>query len=75
MIIQSKKVYFEEKLQPKQIKIQKDTIVGVFNYGTYKVDVDYGSNIIMPGLIDVHNHGYNGHEANNATTLGLSSRW
>ena len=68
MIIQSKKVYFEEKLQPKQIKIQKDTIVGVFNYGTYKVDVDYGNNIIMPGLIDVHNHGYNGHEANDATS-------
>lgn len=68
MIIQSKKVYFEEKLQPKQIEIKKDTIVGIYPYGSHKVDVDYKNNIIMPGLADIHNHGYHGHEANNATS-------
>lgn len=71
MIIQSKRVYFEEKLQPKQIRIEKDTITGVFPYGLFKVDKDYGDLIIMPGLTDVHNHGYNGSEANTATKAWL----
>ena len=60
MIIQSKCVYYEERLQPKQIEIKKDKIVGVYPYGLFKVDKDYGELIIMPGLCDVHNHGYNG---------------
>lgn len=67
MIIQSKKVYFEEKLQPKQIEIKNDTIIGIYPYGTKKVDVDYKNSIVMPGLVDIHNHGYHGHEANDAT--------
>ncbi|MBQ0036309.1 MAG: N-acetylglucosamine-6-phosphate deacetylase [Firmicutes bacterium] len=71
MIIQSKRVYFEEKLQPKQIRIEKDTITGVFPYGLFKVDKDYGDLIVMPGLVDVHNHGYNGCESNNATKAWL----
>ena len=71
MIIQSKRVYFEEKLQAKQIKIEKDKIVGVYPYGLFKADKDYGNLIIMPGLIDVHNHGYNKFEANTATDKWL----
>ena len=71
MIIQSKRVYFEEKLQPKQIKIEKDTITGVYPYGLFKVDKDYGDDIVMPGLVDVHNHGYNGVESNIATSKWL----
>ena len=71
MIIQSKRVYFEEKLQPRQIEIRKDTITGVYPYGLYKADVDYGDLIVMPGLIDVHNHGYNGCESNMATSKWL----
>ncbi|MDO4199091.1 MAG: amidohydrolase family protein [Erysipelotrichaceae bacterium] len=71
MIIQSKRVYFEEKLQPKQIRIEKDMITGVFPYGLFKVDTDYGDLIVMPGLCDVHNHGYNGCEANTATRKWL----
>ena len=38
MIIQSKRVYFEEKLQPKQIEIRKDKIVGVYPYGLFQAD-------------------------------------
>ncbi len=71
MIIQSKKVYFEEKLVPKQISIRDGKINGVYPYGLYKADLDYGELIIMPGLCDVHNHGYNGCESNNATARWL----
>ena len=71
MIIQSKCVYYEERLQPKQIEIKKDKIIGVYPYGLFKVDKDYGELIIMPGLCDVHNHGYNGCESNMATRKWL----
>ena len=71
MIIQSKNVYYEEKLQPKQIEIKKDKIVGVYPYNQFKADVDYGNLIVMPGLCDVHNHGYNGCESNMATIKWL----
>ena len=71
MIIQSKFVYYEEKLQPKQIEIRKDMITGVYPYGQYRVDKDYGELIILPGLVDVHNHGYNGGESNTATRSWL----
>lgn len=71
MIIQSKNVYYEEKLQPKQIEIKKDKIVGVYPYGLYKADVDYKNLIVMPGLCDVHNHGYNGCESNTANKKWL----
>ncbi|MBQ6335134.1 MAG: N-acetylglucosamine-6-phosphate deacetylase [Erysipelotrichaceae bacterium] len=71
MIIQSRNVYYEEKLQPKQIQIKNDMISAVYPYGRFKVDKDYGDLIIMPGLCDMHNHGYNGHEANDATAKWL----
>jgi len=71
MIIQSKNVYFEEKLQPKQIKIEKGVIEGVYPYGLFKVDKDYKDLIVMPGLCDVHNHGYNMVSSNYATTKWL----
>lgn len=71
MIIQSKKVYFEEKLQPKQIEIKGDKITNIYPYGLFKADVDYKDNIVMPGLVDIHNHGYNGCESNEATKKWL----
>jgi len=71
MIIQSKNVYFEEKLQPKQIKIEKGKITGVYPYGLFKADKDYKDNIIMPGLVDIHNHGYNKVTNNEASTKWL----
>ena len=71
MIIQSKNVYFEERLEPRQIRIEGDTITGVFPYGLFKVDVDYKDLIIMPGLCDVHNHGYNSKESNTASRAWL----
>jgi len=71
MIIQSKRVYFEEKLQPLQIKIEKGIIQDVYPYGLFKVDKDYKDNIIMPGLCDVHNHGYMDLDSNHATAKWL----
>ena len=71
MIIQSTMVYFEEKLQPRQIEIKKDKITAVYPYGLFKADKDYGDLIIMPGLCDVHNHGYNGGVSNMATKKWL----
>jgi len=67
MIIQSKRVYFEEKLQPKQIEIKDGKIVGIYPYGLFKADKDYQDLIVMPGLVDIHNHGYNLLESNTAT--------
>ncbi|MBR4422480.1 MAG: N-acetylglucosamine-6-phosphate deacetylase [Erysipelotrichaceae bacterium] len=71
MIIQSKSVYYEEKLQPKQIEIKGDKIVGVYPYGLFKADKDYKDLLILPGLCDVHNHGYNGGDSNTATRKWL----
>ncbi len=67
MIIQSKNVYFNEKLQPLQVEFVDGKITKVMPYGTTSVDKDYGENWVLPGLIDVHNHGYLGGDANHAT--------
>ena len=73
MIIQSKRVYFEEKLQPLQLKIENGKIVDIYPYKQFKVDKDYKNNIVMPGLIDVHNHGYNLGDNNHATEKWLKT--
>lgn len=66
MIIQSLNVYYNEKFQPLQIDIRGNKIHHVMPYNTLKADVDYGDNHILPGLIDIHNHGYHGCDANHA---------
>ena len=71
MIIQSKRVYYDEKLQPLQLKIEDGKIVDIYAYGQFKANKDYKDNIIMPGLIDVHNHGYNLGDNNHATKKWL----
>ena len=67
MIIQSRNVYYDEKLQPLQVEFENGKIVNILPYGMKKADRDYGDNWILPGLIDIHNHGYNGCDANHAT--------
>lgn len=74
MIIQSKKVYFNEKLQPLQIEIEGSKIKKLLPYGTYQEVKDYGENIILPGLVDIHNHGYNQGDCNHATKEWLK-KW
>ena len=71
MIIQSSKVYYEEKLQPLQLKIENGKIVDIYPYKQFKADKDYKDYIVMPGLVDVHNHGYNLGDNNHATEKWL----
>ena len=67
MIIQSKNVWVDEQFQPAQVEIAEGKIIGVSAYGEKTVDKDYGDEKILPGLVDIHNHGYLGKTANNAT--------
>lgn len=67
MIIESNRVYFEEELQPKQIEIEGNKIKNIYNYKQFKADIDYGDLIILPGLVDIHNHGYLNCESNCAS--------
>jgi len=60
MIIQSKKVWFNEKFEPLQIEIDGSKIKSITEYGVKKVDVDYEDKMIIPGLVDIHTHGWNG---------------
>ncbi len=71
MIIQSKSVYFEEKLQPLQVEITDGKISRILPYGFKKADKDYGENWILPGLCDIHSHGYHMCDANTATEEGI----
>ncbi len=71
MIIQSKNVYLDEKLRPAQLEIEQGMIKTIMPYGTTTVDHDYGDAWILPGLIDIHNHGYLKGDANHATVEWL----
>lgn len=73
MIIQSKNVYFEEKLQALQIEIEGKTIKNIYPYNYLKADVDYGDNRILPGFVDIHNHGYYKKDCNNADEEWLNT--
>lgn len=74
MIIQSTRVYYEEKLQPRQVVIEDGKIKSVLPYGLLEGAVDYGDLMILPGLVDVHNHGYDGLDSNHATVEWLT-KW
>lgn len=74
MIIQSTRVYYDEKIVAKQIKIEDGKIVDVLPYGMCACDKDYGDYLIMPGLIDIHNHGYDLGDNNHATSDWLK-KW
>ncbi|MFV0255064.1 MAG: N-acetylglucosamine-6-phosphate deacetylase [Erysipelotrichaceae bacterium] len=71
MIIQSERVYLNETFQPAQIEIEAEKIKAIYKYDFKPVDDDYGKNKIIPGLIDMHAHGFNGMDANYATYEGL----
>ena len=72
MIIQSKNVYYDEKLQPLQLEIRDGRIANILPYGLKEADRDYQENWIIPGLIDIHNHGANGNVTNYATEEWLT---
>lgn len=59
MRIRSKRVIFEDYMGPAILEIEDGLIKSVLDYNE-SYDIDYGSNYITPGLIDIHNHGYAG---------------
>lgn len=71
MIIQSKKVYVASTFMPLQIEIKSGKIVGIYKYGSKKVDVDYKDKRIVPGFYDVHTHGYEGYDSTDGKETGL----
>ena len=73
MIIQSRKVYIDDKFVEAQIEIKEDKIINIYAYNYKKVDIDFKDKRIVPGFIDVHCHGYGGFDTNDATEEGLKS--
>lgn len=73
MIIQSKRVFIDDKFEEKQIEIQDGKIVNIYPYNQEKVDKDFDNNRVVPGFIDVHCHGYGGYDTNDATEDGLKT--
>ena len=71
MIIQSKRVWIAGQFMEAQIEMTDKKITGIFSYGEKPVDVDYGNDRIVPGFIDIHTHGYDGWDTNDATPEGL----
>ena len=71
MWIQSKNVWVDESFQPKAIEISEGIIKSLRNYGSVEDVVDYGESKIIPGLIDIHDHGYNDLSANHSDVKGL----
>ncbi len=75
MIVQSKMVYYNEKFQSLQVEIVDGKIVGIYPYGLVGENVtDYGDNMILPGFIDIHNHGYGNCDSDHAT-VDWVKRW
>ncbi len=64
MRIQSTRVWLNEQFVPAQLVLDNGKITAVESYNTQKADVDYGDKRILPGLIDIHCHGYNGLDCN-----------
>ena len=67
MIIQSTRVWIDESFKKAAIEIQDGKITGIYPHGSREGAIDYGNNRILPGLIDVHCHGYHGMTCNEVT--------
>lgn len=71
MKIRSKRVYINEKLEAKVLEFDNDKIISINDYDS-DYDTDFGDNLILPGFIDIHTHGYGGHNASRPTVEGLN---
>ncbi|MGN1342955.1 MAG: N-acetylglucosamine-6-phosphate deacetylase, partial [Traorella sp.] len=71
MIIQSQRVYIDEQFMPAQLVLENGKIAHIQEWGKDKADRDYQNQRIIPGLIEMHAHGYNGMDVNYATYDGL----
>ena len=71
MILQSKRVWVLNEWLEAQVEIADGKITGIYPYGTYAADEDFGERRIVPGFIDVHTHGAYGFDTNDAEQEGL----
>lgn len=71
MIIQSKNVWINEQFQPAQLEIDNGKICNILPYGFKEVSNDYGQLKVLPGLIDMHCHGFNGMDCNYVDRQGF----
>ena len=62
MIISGNNVWINEEFIPSSIVIENGKIKSILPK-TEKCDIDYQDNYIIPGMIDVHTHGYGGGDA------------
>lgn len=71
MIIQSTRVWLASQFVRAQVEIEDGKIASIYPYAFKNVDYDYGDNRIVPGFYDIHTHGYDGWDTNDATPEGL----
>ena len=73
MIIQSSKVWIASQFIGAQLEIFSGKITNVYAYNQKKCDIDYNDLRIVPGFYDIHTHGYDGYDTNDATQDGLKN--
>ena len=71
MIIKSTRVYIAGTLIPCELEIEDGKIQRVLPYDSTPADIDYGTQRILPGFIDVHCHGAYGFDTDTADEEGL----
>lgn len=71
MIIHSNNVVFYDSIKPAYLQMEGNKIVSIYTENaSVKADVDYKDLIIIPGIIDTHNHGGAGYRYDDATYEG-----
>lgn len=71
MIIQSTRVWLDDRFIPAQLEVRGEKIVRIGEYKEQPADFDYGRDRIIPGMIDVHTHGAYGFDTNDGDEAGL----
>lgn len=71
MIIKSKRVYITGVFTPASLEISNGKINHIYAYDEIEADIDYGTNRIVPGFIDIHCHGAYGFDTDTADEEGL----
>jgi hypothetical protein len=75
MILQSTRVWVLNDWLEAQIEVSAESgrIEGIYPWGTFVPDMDFGGLRVIPGLIDVHTHGAYGFDTNDAEEQGLKN--